>query len=36
MARTGLRATIWNEHVHERADAQVAAREGGRVEVERP
>jgi hypothetical protein len=36
MARTGLRVTIWHEHVHDRAGAQVAAREGGRVDVERP
>jgi trehalose utilization protein len=25
MARTGLRVTIWNEHVHEREDAHLAA-----------
>ena len=25
MPRPGLRVTIWNEHVHERADARVAA-----------
>jgi trehalose utilization protein len=25
MPRQGLRLTIWNEHVHERADARVAA-----------